>query len=87
MMKNLVLTIAVLIAIPALALTGSKIGVEGYVTAFDNNTITVESGNQKIEIPRKFYTYKVKAGEKIVVNMEQKDFDALIKQDTKPAKK
>jgi hypothetical protein len=87
MMKNLILSLAVLIAIPALALSGSRIGVEGYVTAFDNTTITIESGNQKIEIPRKLYAYKVKAGEKIVVSMEQKDFDAIVKQDTKPAKK
>jgi hypothetical protein len=88
MIKNLILSLTALLMIPtALALTAGKVSLEGYVTAFDNNKITVESGNQKVEVPRKFYTHKVKTGEKIFVEMDTKDFDALIKQDMKPSPK
>lgn len=87
MRKIIDLIAIVLFAVPVFAITAGKIGVEGYVTAFDKDKITVESGNQKIEVPRKFYGYKVKAGEKIVVEMEQKEFDALKKEDVKAASK
>jgi len=87
MMKNLVLLTATLMALPVLALTGGKVGLEGYVTAFDKEKITVESGTQKVEVPRKFYSHKVKTGEKIVVEMDQKDFDTLKRSELKPAKK
>ncbi len=52
MIKTVILTLVVLIAIPVLVMTTSKIGVEGYVTEFDNNTVTIESGSPKIEILR-----------------------------------
>lgn len=88
MMRKFIDLIAiVLFAVPVFAITAGKIGLEGYVTAFDKENITVESGNQKIEVPRKFYSFKVKSGEKIVVEMEQKEFDALKKEDLKPAAK
>lgn len=87
MRRTIDLIAIVLFAGPVLALTAGKIGLQGYVTAFDKDKITVESGTQKVEVPRKFYSYKVKAGEKIVVELEQKDFDALVKTDLKAAPK
>lgn len=67
----------------AFAATDHKGAVEGYVTAFDNNTVTIESGSEKIEIPRKFYTYKVKAGEKITVHATDAEIEKFKKESAK----
>ncbi|MBS1969268.1 MAG: hypothetical protein JSU04_03130 [Bdellovibrionales bacterium] len=83
MKKIFVLLIVNFLSALAFAATGSKISVEGYVTGFDNETIIIESGSQKIDIPKKMYQNKVMAGELISVEMSQSDFKNLKKENIK----
>lgn len=86
-MKKSLLFLFSFYAASGMALISSKIKLEGYVTSFDNDKVTVESGSQRIEVPRKFYQYKVKAGERISIEMDTKDLDGFKKETIQPAKK
>lgn len=61
----------------ARASTSGQLRVVGYVTSFDQQKITVESGSQKFEIPRKMYSEKAQLGELISVAMTPQDFSSL----------
>ncbi len=61
----------------AQAATGSKMKLVGYVTAFDDKTVTIESGTQRFTIPRKMYPDQTKSGEMISVAVTQTEFDSL----------
>jgi|GEM_PF-4050217 len=61
----------------AQAATGPKMKLVGYVMAFDDKSVTIESGTQKFTIPRTMYPDKTKSGEMISVAVTQDEYENL----------
>ena len=61
----------------AQASTSKTLKLTGYVTSFDAKIVTIESGNQKFQVPRTMYPDKTKSGELISVPMTQKEYAVL----------
>jgi hypothetical protein len=79
-MKLFLLVVASVCVVLSLAQasTSPNVKLTGYVVSFDQNAITIESGNQKFQIPRVMYPDKTKSGELVSVPMTQKEY-ALLK--------
>jgi hypothetical protein len=83
-MKIFLASIAMICTLISLAQasTASKMKLVGYVTAFDQNTVTIESGNQRFTIPRAMYPDRTKSGELISVPVTESEFASLKHQTT-----
>ncbi len=77
------------IALPAssFAKADKTFSVDGYVDAFDSDKIYLVSGVERIEVPKKLYQFKVVAGERISVPMDDATFASLKREKLKPTPK
>lgn len=59
------------------AVTDANIKIIGYVLAYDNKMIKLESGDSNIIIPRKFYMNRVAVGHRIKVELSKSELESL----------
>lgn len=80
-MRTLSALLISLLLVPASAFASISpiTNLRGYVTSFDDKKVTVESGQEKVEVPRSLYPQKVRTGEYIAVALTSSQLSKLKK--------
>jgi len=57
----------------AFSAVDDKISIVGFVVAFTNEQITLDSGKSRIELPRKYYSKHLAVGNRISIEVPRAD--------------